>query len=169
MIAQRTSPGVRPWSRWSFLRLLGQLRGLGGWVSLALLLGVATVALNTVLLALAAYAIAAAALHPALITLSVPLALVRFSGVARAFARYAERLVSHDVTFRVLARLRSWFYAHLEPLAPARLLAFRSGDLLARLVEDVEELENVYGRVVTPLGVAALTIGLAGAALWSFD
>jgi ATP-binding cassette subfamily C protein CydC len=169
MIARRPAPAERSSSRLPALRLLGQLRGLGGWVALALLLGVATVALNTCLLALAAYVIAAAALHPALITLSVPLALVRFCGVARAFARYAERLVSHDVTFRVLARLRGWFYARLEPLAPARLLAFRSGDLLARLVEDVEELENVYGRIVTPLGVAALTIALAGATLWTFD
>ncbi len=147
----------------------GSFRRLGWLTSLALLLGVATVALNTGLLALASYVIAAAALHPPLIVLSVPLALIRFCGVARAFARYAERLVSHDVTFRILARLRGQFYARLEPLVPARLLTFRSGDLLARMVEDVEELENVYGRVFTPLAVAALTIVLVGAALWSFS
>ena len=147
----------------------GSFRGLGWLTSLALVLGVATVALNTGLLALASYGIAAAALHPPLIALSVPLALIRFCGVARAFARYAERLVSHDVTFRILARLRGQFYARLEPLVPARLLTFRSGDLLARMVEDVEELENVYGRVFTPLAVAALTIILAGVALWSFS
>lgn len=147
----------------------GSFRGLGWLTSLALLLGVATVALNTSLLALASYVIAAAALHPPLIALSVPLALIRFCGVARAFARYAERLVSHDVTFRILARLRGQFYARLEPLVPARLLTFRSGDLLARIVEDVEELENVYGRACTPLAVAALTIVLASAALWSFS
>jgi len=147
----------------------GSFRRLGWLTSLALLLGVATVALNTGLLALASYVIAAAALHPPLIALSVPLALIRFCGVARAFARYAERLVSHDVTFRILARLRGQFYARLEPLVPARLLTFRSGDLLARMVEDVEELENVYGRVFTPLAVAALTIVLVGAALWSFS
>ncbi|HEY8599728.1 MAG TPA: hypothetical protein VIL85_14920, partial [Thermomicrobiales bacterium] len=78
----------------------GSFRGLRWLTALALLLGVATVALNTGLLALASYVIAAAALHPPLIALSVPLALIRFCGVARAFARYAERLVSHDVTFR---------------------------------------------------------------------
>jgi len=147
----------------------GSFRGLGWLTSLALLLGVATVALNTGLLALASYVIAAAALHPPLIALSIPLALIRICGVSRAFARYAERLVSHDVTFRILARLRGQFYARLEPLVPARLLTFHSGDLLARMVEDVEELENVYGRVFTPLAVAALTIMLAGAALWSFS
>lgn len=147
----------------------GSFRGLGWLTSLALGLGVVTVALNTGLLALASYVIAAAALHPPLIALSVPLALIRFCGVARAFARYAERLVSHDVTFRILARLRGQFYDRLEPLVPARLLTFRSGDLLTRMVEDVEELENVYGRVFTPLAVAALTIVLAGIALWSFS
>ncbi|HEY8602613.1 MAG TPA: thiol reductant ABC exporter subunit CydC, partial [Thermomicrobiales bacterium] len=68
-----------------------------------------------------------------------------------------------------LARVREQFYARLEPLVPARLLTFRSGDLLARMVEDVEELENVYGRVFTPLAVAGLTIALAGSALWSFS
>lgn len=159
---------LRP--RQSSLRsLLGLARGLGWLVAVALLLGVLTVATNTGLLALASYVIAAAALHPPLIALSVPLALVRISGVGRAFARYGERMVSHDVTFRLLARLRGRFYARLAPLLPARLLSFRSGDLLARMVEDVEELENVYGRVFTPLAVAALTVVLVGAALWLFS
>ena len=148
--------------------LLGMAGGLAPLIALALLLGLLTVVANTGLLALASYVIAAAALHPPLIALSVPLALVRIAGVGRAFARYGERIVSHDVTFRLLARLRGRFYERLAPLLPARLLDFRSGDLLSRMVEDVEELENVYGRVFTPLAVAALTIALVGAALWSF-
>lgn len=157
-------------ARHSSLRpLLALLQGLGPVVALALLLGVLTVATNTGLLALASYVIAAAALHPPLIALSVPLALIRISGVGRAFARYGERMVSHDVTFRLLARVRVRFYARLAPLLPARLLRFRSGDLLSRMVEDVEELENVYGRVFTPLAVAALTVGLVGVAVWSFS
>jgi len=149
--------------------LLGLAGGLAPQIALALFLGLLTVVANTVLLALAAYVIAAAALHPPLIALSIPLALVRIAGVGRAFARYGERIVSHDVTFRLLARLRGRFYARLAPLLPARLLQFRSGDLLSRMVEDVEELENVYGRVLTPLAVAALTIALVGGALWPFD
>ena len=149
--------------------VLGMAGGLSPLIALALLLGLLTVVTNTGLLALASYVIAAAALHPSLIALSVPLALVRIAGVGRAVARYGERIVSHDVTFRLLARLRGRFYARLAPLLPARLLHFRSGDLLARMVEDVEELENVYGRVFTPLAVAALTIALVGLVLWSFD
>ncbi len=153
----------------SLRSLLGMAGGLRSLIALALLLGVLTVVTNTGLLVLASYVIAAAALHPSLIALSVPLALVRIAGVGRAFARYGERIVSHDVTFRLLARLRGRFYARLAPLLPARLLQFRSGDLLSRMVEDVEELENVYGRVFTPLAVAALTIALVGVALHSFD
>ncbi len=148
---------------------LALLHGLQWAICLALLLGVLTVALNTGLLALAAYLIAAAALQPLLTALSVPLALVRFTGVSRAFVRYAERLVSHDLTFRLLARLRTTLYSRLTPLIPARLLAFHSGDLLARLVDDVEELENFYGRVLTPLAIAALSTMLTGLALWSFS
>ena len=153
----------------SLRSLLGMVSGLRPLIALALALGLLTVVTNTGLLAFAAYVIAAAALHPSLIALSIPLALVRIAGVGRAFARYGERIVSHDVTFQLLARLRGRFYARLAPLLPARLLHFRSGDLLSRMVEDVEELENVYGRVFTPLAVAVLTIALAGVALWSFD
>jgi ATP-binding cassette subfamily C protein CydC len=149
--------------------LIGMAGGLRPLIALALFLGLLTVVTNTGLLTLASYVIAAAALHPSLIALSIPLALVRIAGVGRAFARYGERIASHDVTFRLLARLRGRFYARLAPLLPARLLQFRSGDLLSRMVEDVEELENVYGRVFTPLAVAALTIALVGVALWSFD
>jgi len=160
---------MRATPRASLRGLLGMAGGLAPLIALALALGLLTVVTNTGLLALASYVIAAAATHPPLIALSIPLALVRIAGVERAFARYGERIVSHDVTFRLLARLRGRFYARLAPLLPARLLQFRSGDLLSRMVEDVEELENVYGRVFTPLAVAALTIALVGVALRSFD
>jgi ATP-binding cassette subfamily C protein CydC len=84
---------------------------------------------------------------------------VRFFGIARGLFRYFERLVSHDVTFRLLSRLRVWFYEKLEPLAPARLMEFRGGDLLARIIGDVETLENFYVRVISP-PLTAVVIGL---------
>ena len=72
--------------------------------------------------------------------------------------------MAHKVTFHLLARLRTWVYSRLEPLAPGRLLMYRSGDVLARLVADVEELQNIYLRVVSPfivaLIIAILTFGL---------
>ena len=109
-----------------------------------------------------AWIIASAALGPSIAELQVAIVGVRFFGVARGFARYGERLTSHDVTFRVLARLRVWFYAIIEPLAPARLAQQRSGDLLSRVVGDIGTLENFYLRAVAPVAVAALTALLAG-------
>jgi len=137
-----------------FLRLLGFLKPYRWQVPLAILLGVATVISNVGLLAMAAYVISAAAIVPYLSMLVIPVYLVRLFSVSRAASRYAERLASHDVTFKLLGNLRTWFYARLEPLAPARLARYRSGDLLSRVIKDVEELENVYLRVVSPLVVA---------------
>jgi len=138
-----------------FMRLLGFLRPYRWRVALAVVLGVATVASNVALLGMAAYLIAAAALKPLLVLLVLPIYIVRVAGVARAVARYAERLVAHDATFRLLTGLRLWAYARLEPLVPAGLTRHRSGDLLARLVADVEDLQHIYLRVVAPLVVAA--------------
>ena len=84
---------------------------------------------------------------------------VRFFGITRGIFRYLERLVSHNVTFRLLARLRVWFYEKLEPLAPARLMEYKSGDLLARVIGDVETLENFYVRVISP-SLTAVLIGI---------
>ena len=135
---------------------------------LAVLLGVATVASNVGLLAMAAYVVSASALVIFLGALIIPVYLVRLFGVSRAGARYAERLVSHDLTFGLLAGFRTWFYARLEPLAPARLLRYRSGDLLSRIVGDVEELQNVYLRIVAPVAVAFVTSLLTFVLLYSF-
>ena len=81
---------------------------------------------------------------------------VRFFAIGRTLARYAERIVTHDVTFRILQSLRSWFYVHLEPLAPARLLMLRSADILNRIVADIDALDNLYLRVISPSIVAGV-------------
>jgi ATP-binding cassette subfamily C protein CydC len=153
----------------TFLRLAAFLKPHIPRVLLAVLLGVATVASNVGLLATAAYLISASALVTFLGALIIPVYLVRLFGVSRAGARYAERLVSHDLTFGLLADFRTWFYARLEPLAPARLLRHRTGDLLSRIVGDVEELQNVYLRVVAPVAVAFVTSLLTFVLLYSFD
>jgi ATP-binding cassette subfamily C protein CydCD len=139
-----------------FPRLLNFLHGSWGWVALSVLLGVLTIGSNVGLMGTSAFLISAAALHPELGTLEVAIVGVRFFGIARGVFRYAERLASHNVTFRLLARLRTWFYQKLEPLAPARLMQYRSGDLLSRIVADVESLEDFYVRVVSPSLVAVL-------------
>jgi ATP-binding cassette subfamily C protein CydC len=153
----------------TIFRLLGLLGPYRFRVALAVLLGVATVAGNVGLLSTAAYVISAAAVVSYISLLTIPIYLVRFFSVSRSFSRYFERLVSHDLTFRLLGNLRSWFYVRLTPLAPALLESYRSGDLLSRLVEDVEELENLYLRAVSPVLVAAVVWGLAFAVLYPFD
>jgi ATP-binding cassette, subfamily C, bacterial CydC len=152
-----------------FLRLLGFMRPYWWLVLLGVLLGAATVASNVGLLATAAYVISAAAVVPFLAMLTVPVYLVRLFSVSRAASRYAERLVSHDVTFRLLARLRTRFFIRLAPLAPARLLKYRSGDLLVRIVKDVEELQNVYLHSFSPVVVALSVCALATLVLFTFD
>ena len=94
---------------------------------------------------------------------------VRLFAFGRTLARYGERVVNHDTTFRILESLRVWFYRRLEPLAPASLSRYRSGDILNRLVEDIDTLDNLFVRVLSPsaaaLAVAVLLFGL----LWLFD
>jgi ATP-binding cassette subfamily C protein CydC len=94
---------------------------------------------------------------------------VRIFAILRTLARYAERIVSHDATFRILSGLRRWFYTHLEPLGPARLMTFRSGDLLNRITADIDALDNLYLRVLSPSLVAALMVVIVALFLNIFD
>jgi ATP-binding cassette subfamily C protein CydCD len=134
----------------TLISLLSFLKDSWGWVALSVLLGSLTIGSSVTLMGTSAWLISTAALHPSIAVLEVAIVGVRFFGIARAAFRYLERLVSHNVTFRLLGRLRVWFYEKLEPLAPARLMDFRAGDLLARIIGDVEMLENFYVRVVAP-------------------
>ncbi len=158
--ARNTQYGTRA----TFGRLLRLAAPFTGWMILAVLLGTATVGSGIGLMATSAWIIASAALHPSIADLQVAIVGVRFFGIARGVFRYLERYVSHQVTFRLLARLRVWFYEAIEPLAPARLMQYRSGDLLTRMVADIETLESFYVRVIAPPVVAAL-IGLV---MWIF-
>ena len=136
-------------------RLLSFLNGSWNWVGLSILLSTLTIGSSVALIGTSSWLISTAALHPSVADLGVSVVGVRFFGIARGVFRYLERLVSHNVTFRLLARLRVWFYEKLEPLAPARLMGFKSGDLLARVIGDVETLENFYVRVISPSLTAA--------------
>lgn len=134
----------------SLLSLLSFLNGSYGWVFLSILFGSLTVGSSIALMGSSAWLISTAALHPSIAVLEVAIVGVRFFGIARACFRYFERLISHNVTFRLLSKLRVWFFEKLEPLAPARLLDFRAGDLLARITGDIDTLENFYVRAVAP-------------------
>lgn len=146
----------------AFLRLLGFVRPFLGGVALSVLTGTATIASSIGLLGTSAYLISRAALQPSIAYLQVAIVGVRFFGIARGVFRYLERLSSHSVIFNLLSRLRVWFYRALEPLAPARLMRYHSGDLLQRAVGDIEVLENFYVRVIAPpLEALLITMGTA--------
>ncbi|WP_285116894.1 thiol reductant ABC exporter subunit CydC [Leifsonia sp. fls2-241-R2A-40a] len=128
------------------------------------------------LLGVSAWLITRASEQPALMYLSMAVVGVRAFALGRAFFRYLERLAGHDAAFRQLGTVRSRLYARLEPLAPDGLHGIRSGDLLTRLADDVDELQNLSLRVIQPLVgavivaagsvvVAYLLLPAAGAAL----
>ncbi len=116
----------------TFTRLLKFLRGSWKDVALATLIGSATIASSIALIGTSAWLIARAAEHPSIAALNVAIVGVRFFGITRGVFRYLERLVSHRITFNLLARLRKWFYEALEPLAPARLMHYRSSRTTGR-------------------------------------
>lgn len=129
---------------------------------LAVLLGFLTVGANIGLMGTSGYLIARAALRPeSVLLLWVPIVGVRFFGLSRGVFRYVERLVSHDVTFRILASLRTWIYARIEPRGTVLLEGRRSGDVLSTVISDVNELQNLYLRVLAPPAVAVLS-GMLG-------
>jgi thiol reductant ABC exporter CydC subunit len=136
--------------------LLLQARPYTKWMALAALLGFLTVGSGVGLMMTAAYIISRAALHPPVAELQVAIVGVRFFGISRALFRYLERLTTHSVTLRLLAQFRIWFFDALEPLVPARTGLHHSGDLLSRVVTDVETLQNFYIRVLAPPLVALL-------------
>ena len=134
--------------------LLG--RPLTGRLLLAVAAGVAAAGAAIGLTATAAWLVSRAAERPPILYLMVAVTGVRAFGVSRGALRYAERLASHDAAFRVLSRLRGGAYARLERLAPAGLAEFRSGDLLTRLVDDIDGLADLWLRVLLPYFVAAI-------------
>lgn len=87
----------------------------------------------------------------------LPAAGVRGTAITRTAGRYFERLVSHDATFRVLQHLRVTTFSKLLPLSPAGLARYRQGELLNRVVADVDTLDHLYLRVISPL-VGALVV-----------
>ena len=131
-------------------RLLKLIGPFGWWIVLGVLLSAATSVASVGLMAVSAYLISKAAVSTTLVDLTLLITGVRFFAISRAALRYAERYVNHKATFRILTRLRVWFYRAIEPLAPAALAAQHSGDLLSRIVADVETLENFYLRVLIP-------------------
>ena len=136
----------------------------GGRLALAGAAGTLAAMCSVGLMATSAWLISRSAQHPPVLYLMVPVAAVQAFGIGRGTFRYAERLAGHDAALRVLARLRMSAYDRLERLAPAGVAAFRSGDLISRLVSDVDSLTDRWLRVRLPYAAATVT-GAAAVAL----
>ncbi|MEJ2453354.1 MAG: thiol reductant ABC exporter subunit CydC [Candidatus Thiodiazotropha sp.] len=140
-----------------FKRLLSLLRPVMGWMLLGGLIAFVTLLANVILMAISGWFIAAMALAGAAgvsMNYFTPAAVIRACAITRTVGRYGERLVTHEATLRLLANLRVWFYQRLEPLAPAVLEGYRSGDLLSRLRADIDTLDHLYLRLLLPTLVA---------------
>jgi ATP-binding cassette subfamily C protein CydC len=152
-------PFLRLWRRHLWRLLLG------------ILLAIVTLLASTGLLTLSGWFLAASSLAGTVGLYSfnymLPAAGVRGAAIIRTAARYFERLVSHDGTFRVLQHLRVFTFRRLLPLSPAGLAAFRQGDLLNRFVADVDTLDHLYLRVISPLcGAVAVIIVVTLGLYW---
>src|ERR1700691_5589640 len=161
MTAVTRAPGRGP-----LLRLLLLARPMRRELLFAVLAGAVGCGCAVALLATSGFLLARASQHPNIVAISVAVVAVRAFFVGRGAVRYGERLASHDAAFRVLADVRVRVYQRLERLAPAGLREFRSGDLLARLVSDVDATQDLFIRgIARPLTAFLVGAGAATACL----
>ncbi|MFF2657622.1 thiol reductant ABC exporter subunit CydD [Kitasatospora sp. NPDC058032] len=137
-------------------------------LALSVLLGALALGCAVALMATSGYLISYASEMPPVLYLMMAVTSVRAFGIGRSVFRYAERLVSHDAVLRTLGTLRAAVYRRLTALAPAGLPAFRRGDLLSRLVADVDAVQDHYLRWRLPAAVAAVVSLAAAVAMGAF-
>ncbi|MDP0563518.1 MAG: cysteine/glutathione ABC transporter ATP-binding protein/permease CydC [Candidatus Endonucleobacter sp. (ex Gigantidas childressi)] len=144
-----------------------------GMLTLGVLLAIVTLLAGLGLLAVSGWFITASSIagltvmSAEVFNFFTPGATVRGFSILRTASRYFERLVSHDATFRLLAWLREWFFSKLMPLSLSRINRYRKGDLLNRLVADVDALDQLYLRLLSPLFSAVITsLLLSGFISW---
>jgi len=150
------------------LRLVGPERR---WLALAALLAAVTSVSGVALVGSASALISRSALVTTTATLGVAITFVRLFAAVRATGRYGERYVGHLGTFRITTRVRTWVFDSIAPLGPAALEDRRRGDVLSRLADDVDELQDFYLRVAVPPVAAGVTaviaVGALGVLHWS--
>jgi len=154
-----------------FIRLISLLKPQLPLMLLGALLSVITVLANISLLAVSGWFItlmAIAGTTGITVNYFTPAAIIRFLAIVRTAGRYAERMLTHRATFNALAYLRHYFYQQLEPLLPYYRINLRSGDLLARLQQDIDNLDNFYLRVLLPIVVALISVPIVCYALAIF-
>ncbi|MEU4346786.1 thiol reductant ABC exporter subunit CydD [Streptomyces sp. NPDC023838] len=148
-------------------RVRGAAGGLRGRLVLALVLGALALGCAVGLMGVSGWLISRASEQPPVLYLMVAVTATRAFGIGRAVFRYAERLVSHDAVLRMLAEVRVAVYRRLERIAPAGLRSTRRGDLLSRLVADVDQLQDYWLRWALPAAVAVVvSVASAGFTAW---
>ncbi|MEB3965976.1 thiol reductant ABC exporter subunit CydD [Streptomyces kunmingensis] len=153
--------------RHALTRLRAAARPRRSRLALALLLGALALGSSVGLMGTSGWLISRASQQPPVLYLMVAVTATRAFGIGRACFRYAERLVSHDAVLRMLADTRVAVYRRLERLAPAGLRTTRRGDLLSRLVADVDALQDYWLRWLLPASVAALVgVGSVAFTAW---
>jgi len=150
-------------------RLLSYISDHRWQFTLALLLAAGTILAGIGLMSTSGYLISRAAQRPMIVDLFMVTAGVRFFGISRAVVRYFERVVSHDLTFKILHSMRVDLYRKFDSFSQKWLMGRRSGDLLSGIVSDIETLQNVYLRIISPVIVAAVISILTFAGLAFFD
>ncbi|WP_046386340.1 thiol reductant ABC exporter subunit CydC, partial [Kitasatospora aureofaciens] len=137
-------------------------------MALSVLLGALALGSAVALTATSGYLISRASQMPPVLYLMMAVTSVRAFGIGRSVFRYAERLVSHDAVLRTLGTLRAAVHRRLTALAPAGLPAFRRGDLLSRLVADVDAIQDHHLRWRLPAAVAAVVSLASTVAMGAF-
>ncbi len=150
----------------SLRRTFALARPAAGRLALAMLLGAGALGAAIGLIATSAWLISRSSERPQESAIAVAIVGVQFFALSRGLLRYGERLVGHDAAFRVLADLRVTVYERLERLAPLGVPLFRSGDLLARLIGDVDSLQDLLLRVLPVFAAAALAGAATVALVW---
>ena len=135
----------------------------------ALILAAGTILAGIGLMSTSGYLISRAAERPMIVDLFMVTAGVRFFGISRAVVRYFERVVSHDLTFKILLSMRTQLYNQIEAFSQRWLMSKRPGELLSSITSDIETLQNVYLRVISPVIVATIIsiITFAGLAFYN--
>ncbi len=154
------------------LRLLALYRPWAGWILASLLVSLVATLANVGLMAVSGWfltAMAVAGLGSGSMNYFTPASVIRALAILRTGGRWLDRVIGHEATFRLISETRVWLFARLEAIAPGGLGILRSGDVATRLKSDIDRLELVFLRLVSPLAVALASGAAAVAILASFD
>lgn len=156
----------------TFPRLIGLYRPLLGRIALSILISTIATVAGAALTAISGWFITVMAVAGATaveVNYLTPAAIIRVTAIIRTAGRYAERVISHEATLGLVAETRTRLFSGLVPLSPGALDDLRSGEITARLKSDIDRIELVFLRLISPVAVATATIALAVAWIATLD